>query len=276
MPDAKFIFTFEEGDGTDRMLLGGKGANLCAMTQIGLNVPPGFVITTAACLAYLRAPAAARRTDGRRPDRDCRARTEVRQGVRIGRESAARFGAIGFGDVDARHDGHDPESRPQRGDAAGARGQDRQPALRLGCLPALHPALRQDRDGRARRGLRRGDGGDQAQARRRARRRADRRGAAGARRGIPRRLPQAHARDVPRRPLRAARTRDPGGVPVVERQARRRLPAPVQDHAGDGQRDRGQCLHDGVRQHGRRLGHRRRASPAIRRRARTSSTASTW
>jgi pyruvate,orthophosphate dikinase len=35
------------------MLLGGKGANLCAMTQIGLNVPPGFVITTAACLAYL-------------------------------------------------------------------------------------------------------------------------------------------------------------------------------------------------------------------------------
>ncbi len=96
-------------------------------------------------------------------------------------EPAARFGAVGFGDVDARHDGHDPQPRPQRGDAAGARGQDRQSALRLGCLPALHPALRQDRDGRPRRGLRRGDGGDQAQARRRARRRADRRGAAGAR-----------------------------------------------------------------------------------------------
>jgi len=36
--------------------LGGKGANLCEMTQIGLNVPPGFVITTEACLAYLDSP----------------------------------------------------------------------------------------------------------------------------------------------------------------------------------------------------------------------------
>jgi len=53
MQKSNFIYTFEEGDSNDRMLLGGKGANLCAMTQIGLNVPPGFVITTAACLAYL-------------------------------------------------------------------------------------------------------------------------------------------------------------------------------------------------------------------------------
>ncbi|MDH4285240.1 MAG: pyruvate, phosphate dikinase, partial [Gallionellaceae bacterium] len=49
----KFIYTFEEGDGKNKMLLGGKGANLCEMTQIGLNVPPGFTITTEACLAYL-------------------------------------------------------------------------------------------------------------------------------------------------------------------------------------------------------------------------------
>ena len=53
MSDSRFIYAFEEGDSTDRMLLGGKGANLCAMTQIGLDVPPGFVITTAACLAFL-------------------------------------------------------------------------------------------------------------------------------------------------------------------------------------------------------------------------------
>ncbi len=53
MSQTKFICTFEDGDSRDKMLLGGKGANLCAMTQIGLNVPPGFVITTAACLAYL-------------------------------------------------------------------------------------------------------------------------------------------------------------------------------------------------------------------------------
>ncbi len=49
----KYVFSFEEGDGKDKMLLGGKGANLCEMTQIGLNVPPGFVISTEACLSYL-------------------------------------------------------------------------------------------------------------------------------------------------------------------------------------------------------------------------------
>src|SRR3989338_10391951 len=49
----KYIYSFEEGDGKNKMLLGGKGANLCEMTQIGLNVPPGFTVTTEACLAYL-------------------------------------------------------------------------------------------------------------------------------------------------------------------------------------------------------------------------------
>ena len=49
----QYVFSFLEGDGHDKKLLGGKGANLCEMTQIGLNVPPGFVISTAACLAYL-------------------------------------------------------------------------------------------------------------------------------------------------------------------------------------------------------------------------------
>ncbi|MCC7312845.1 MAG: pyruvate, phosphate dikinase [Sulfuritalea sp.] len=49
----QWVFAFEDGDGKNKMLLGGKGANLCEMTQIGLNVPPGFTITTEACLAYL-------------------------------------------------------------------------------------------------------------------------------------------------------------------------------------------------------------------------------
>jgi len=49
----KYVFAFEEGDGKNKKLLGGKGANLCEMTQIGLRVPPGFVISTEACLAYL-------------------------------------------------------------------------------------------------------------------------------------------------------------------------------------------------------------------------------
>jgi pyruvate, orthophosphate dikinase len=49
----KYVFSFHEGDGKDKKLLGGKGANLCEMTQIGINVPAGFVISTEACLAYL-------------------------------------------------------------------------------------------------------------------------------------------------------------------------------------------------------------------------------
>jgi len=49
----RYVYAFEDGDGKDKMLLGGKGANLCEMTQIGLNVPPGFTITTEACLSYL-------------------------------------------------------------------------------------------------------------------------------------------------------------------------------------------------------------------------------
>jgi pyruvate,orthophosphate dikinase len=52
----KWVYAFSEGNGKDKKLLGGKGANLCEMTQIGLNVPPGFVITTEACLAYLDNP----------------------------------------------------------------------------------------------------------------------------------------------------------------------------------------------------------------------------
>lgn len=50
---SQYVYSFREGDGQDKALLGGKGANLCEMTQIGLNVPPGFVITTQACLRYL-------------------------------------------------------------------------------------------------------------------------------------------------------------------------------------------------------------------------------
>ncbi len=48
-----YVFSFHAGDGKNKQLLGGKGANLCEMTQIGLNVPPGFTISTEACLAYL-------------------------------------------------------------------------------------------------------------------------------------------------------------------------------------------------------------------------------
>ncbi len=49
----KYVYDFAEGSRDMKDLLGGKGANLCEMTNLGLPVPPGFVITTAACTAYL-------------------------------------------------------------------------------------------------------------------------------------------------------------------------------------------------------------------------------
>ena len=49
---AKWVYLFTEGDAGMRNLLGGKGANLAEMTNIGLPVPQGFTITTEACTQY--------------------------------------------------------------------------------------------------------------------------------------------------------------------------------------------------------------------------------
>jgi pyruvate,orthophosphate dikinase len=51
----KWVYLFDEGRGDMKELLGGKGANLAEMTRIGLPVPPGFIITTRACNAFLAA-----------------------------------------------------------------------------------------------------------------------------------------------------------------------------------------------------------------------------
>ena len=48
----KYVYLFTEGNGSMRELLGGKGANLAEMTNIGLPVPQGFTITTEACTKY--------------------------------------------------------------------------------------------------------------------------------------------------------------------------------------------------------------------------------
>lgn len=53
---AKWIYSFEEGCADDKALLGGKGANLAEMTNLGLPVPPGFTITTESCIEYLESP----------------------------------------------------------------------------------------------------------------------------------------------------------------------------------------------------------------------------
>ena len=48
----KWVYLFTEGDASMRNLLGGKGANLAEMTNLGLPVPQGFTITTEACTQY--------------------------------------------------------------------------------------------------------------------------------------------------------------------------------------------------------------------------------
>ena len=49
---AKFVYDFSEGNGSMRELLGGKGANLAEMSNLGMPVPQGFTVTTEACTQY--------------------------------------------------------------------------------------------------------------------------------------------------------------------------------------------------------------------------------
>lgn len=48
----KYVYLFKEGNASMRELLGGKGANLAEMTNLGLPIPQGFTVTTEACTQY--------------------------------------------------------------------------------------------------------------------------------------------------------------------------------------------------------------------------------
>ncbi|MGC8929142.1 MAG: PEP/pyruvate-binding domain-containing protein [Candidatus Woesearchaeota archaeon] len=50
----KYVYDFEEGNASMVDLLGGKGAGLAEMSKIGLNVPPGFTVTTEACRLFFK------------------------------------------------------------------------------------------------------------------------------------------------------------------------------------------------------------------------------
>jgi pyruvate, orthophosphate dikinase len=52
MENKKYVYLFSEGSETQKNLLGGKGANLAGMTQLGIPVPQGFIVTTEACNKY--------------------------------------------------------------------------------------------------------------------------------------------------------------------------------------------------------------------------------
>ena len=82
-----YVYSFKDGDGKNKKLLGGKGANLCEMTQIGINVPPGFVISTDACLNYL---------DTKNQDLPAELMAQVREQIEALEQDTGR----GFGDAD--------------------------------------------------------------------------------------------------------------------------------------------------------------------------------
>ncbi len=82
-----YTYSFKDGDGKNKKLLGGKGANLCEMTQIGINVPPGFVISTAACLGYL---------ETKNQDLPSELMNQVHQQIKTLEQDTGR----GFGDAD--------------------------------------------------------------------------------------------------------------------------------------------------------------------------------
>jgi len=80
---SKFVYDFAEGNKDQKDLLGGKGANLAEMTNMGLPVPPGFTITTEACQAFL---ANGRFPDGLREEIGVHlAALEARMGKTLGR-----------------------------------------------------------------------------------------------------------------------------------------------------------------------------------------------
>ncbi len=140
---AKWVYAFgdgkAEGNAQMRNLLGGKGAGLAEMANLGLPVPPGFTITTEVCTHYYANGKAYPKDLERQVEAGARAgRAHHRQALRRPRQSAAGLGALRRARLDARHDGHGAQSRPQRRDRRGAGEEVRRPALRLRHLSPLH------------------------------------------------------------------------------------------------------------------------------------------
>ena len=214
-----------EGDATMRDLLGGKGAGLAEMTSAGLPVPPGFTITTEACNDYFSA--GERLPDGLWDDvLEAVREVETLTGKGFGNaadpllvsvRSGAKFSMPGMMDT-VLNLGLNEETLHG---LIALTGNER---FRVGRVPPVHPDVRADRDGRARRALRPRAGGGQAGARRHAGHRPDRCGPPDPRRGVQGHRQGRHRARLPERPVRPARPGHEGRLRVVVRQARPGLP----------------------------------------------------
>ena len=143
---AKWVYSFGDGSAEGRAdmknLLGGKGANLAEMSNLGLPVPPGFTITTEVC-TYFYANNKTYPDDLRtQVDDGARGSSSSASARKFGDagESAARLGALRRARLDAGHDGHGAQSRPQRPHGRGPR--DRAAATRASPMTAIAASSR--------------------------------------------------------------------------------------------------------------------------------------
>ncbi len=114
----KWVYRFgdghAEGKGEMRELLGGKGAGLAEMSELGLPVPPGFTITTEVCTAYYKNNE--QYPEGLAAEVDAAvAELERLQNRKFGDPAKPLLGLRAFGRarVYAGHDGYRAQSRPQ-------------------------------------------------------------------------------------------------------------------------------------------------------------------
>ena len=146
----KYVYSFgpngTDGDASMRALLGGKGANLAEMTNLGLPVPAGFTIGTNVCTYYYDhdrtyPPELRKLVD------EAMAKIEKEMGAKFGStdQSAAGLLPLGRPRLDARHDGHGAQHRPERPDGRGPGQAVGQRALRLGQLSPLRADVRRRR-----------------------------------------------------------------------------------------------------------------------------------
>ena len=254
-------------------LLGGKGSGLAEMTNAGSAGAARLHDLHRRLHDLLQGKG--EDSAGHR-SRDRRERQEAGKGrrrdARIDRQPAARLRPLGRQVLDARHDGHDPQSRPERSSGRRVEGADQERPLRVRQLPPLHPDVRQrrarDSEGRVRARIR----GDQEVPQRQARYRARRGRAARGRRALQERRPEAYRQAISAEPERPAEDGARRRVPVVDESARAGIPPHLRHPRSH--RHRRQRPDDGVRQYRRSIGHRRRLHAQSGDRRARSSTAS--
>ena len=198
----------------------------------------------------------------RRPGRGAPSHIEARegdgQGVELARQPPAGLRKVGRGSLDARNDGHHTQPGPQRPHRRGPCEGELGRAVRVGLLPAVHPAVRQGCLRSRRLEIRgRPEGGKEAH-RRQERRRPGRRDAPRHRVKVQGHLREACGQAVPVQSRRAAKDGSAGRVWQLDGRAGRRVQGKRGDHAGHCRRDRRQRSRHGVWQHGQRQRDRRR------------------